>query len=435
MISKEEFFRLQDLAFADPDGSDSTPFESDSTKSVSRISASRDVPSDLERLSAVSTTSQQHDSQGARQEILKEVVAAREDMQSALEDHVSVTQVSSISDIPKTHKVLERLPTALKVLPALPTKRKADEMITSTAKQPPAIKIEHRTRSALSSDAPSSSSPTGHNFNITGIFTGLVFYFVPNSRNNLARNLRMKKVEQLGGKIVSQFDTATITHLVVDKNLNSSIVNRIIGRESIPRSIAIFNEFWTPDCVVYGKLMDHSAKYSVPGMESRGPPIAPIFPPLARRTSSQSQSDAEERSLQIKNPPENKYNIVADTPEDEDNVLSLTSFSPTVAFLESSATTTSFVPKTSRPSDELDEALRVVHNLGDVLLEEESEFDEDIDNEDQSKWQAKFKCMMPHLKSSSGVAGPNDFVIQKVTGLHKIDLKLMPLAANHARLL
>lgn len=255
-----------------------------------------------------------------------------------------------------------------------------------------------------------SKSDIGSRPKAPSLFDGFVFYFVPNSRTNVARNLRMKKVEQLGGIISPHFHTTIVTHLIVDKNLSFSLVLRTISCDNIPDSITVLNEYWTPDCIITGKLLDHSVKYTVQGMENLGKPALSAASSLAIQTIGHRQigsSNQEEQSLQIKKP--KLKGELSLHMSDSSNA----SLSPTVAFQDPVPDPDEFVPCTRRALDDLDQVITVVNRLGNIQLEEEcGETDDGLKT--TLEWQSKFKCMTPHTESNASGKCINEFVIEKV---------------------
>lgn len=208
------------------------------------------------------------------------------------------------------------------------------------------------------------------------LFDGLHFFFVPNSRVNKARDLKMRKVESLGGTVMTTWSDR-VTHLIIESTFSAKPVLMYLNLKSLPAGVKVFNEHWTPDCVIFNTLLDGGTKYQVLGFDV----------PTA--------VEADESSLQIKEA------VKHVTPQN--TVQSIVSISPTVAFKRSDG-----------PKDELDEAIAAIDQLGSIRLEGE---DVDLDEEAREtiSWQRKFKCMESHPHKARQQIGPNDFIIEKVS--------------------
>lgn len=264
---------------------------------------------------------------------------------------------------------------------------------------------------------------------ITQLFSGCRFYFVPNARTNTARSMRMDKVAQYGGVVLSHFKISEVTHIIVDKNINAAIVLRTISETKLPDSIKVYNELWTPDCVVYGRLIESSARYYILGLE---PPkscvaLADVAEVDAGEIDSDDAEDTAQPSLQIKQPRRSRYVVPTEEETDSRQTMDVSDarISPTVAFAISSSDSTARIHETQVPKDELAEAMTLLHNLGSTPLDEEIEDLEQpadastrdsIDERDvKRQWERNFKCMKSHVTSSTKAADPNDFLIGKVS--------------------
>ncbi|CCG83541.1 putative DNA polymerase POL4 [Taphrina deformans PYCC 5710] len=241
----------------------------------------------------------------------------------------------------------------------------------------------------------------------------MVFYFIPNSRLNPARSARMQKVEALGGLILSCFDEHKITHIVVDRNITGSVVLQHLKLDTLPSSITVYNEQWTPDSVIYGRLMEAVPKYQIEGMEW-----------LDRRSEhpknvehiDNSGDKYPDASLKIKAAKHGHLPVLPNTVSDEESQI-LESVSPTIAFLDSNISLLEgSTPQ--RPKDELDSTIKALGKLGPVQLEDEEDLEDGIANDqDHRKTFAlqNFKCMQAHVMSTlSSIQGPNDYVIEKL---------------------
>lgn len=240
------------------------------------------------------------------------------------------------------------------------------------------------------------------------LFDNLVFYFIPNSRINKARDLRMKKVEQYGGTIAKQF-SQSVTHIISDKGYTANLILKATALEHLPPGMHAFNELWTPDCVIYGRLLETNTKYEISGLATQLSEVA---------SPSRTEQDSQPKSLQIK-PTPMKDNVR--TPQNSASQPSDLTISPSVAFARSNEKLDR-VP-TTQPKDELDVAMDAVHRLGSTMMAHESQEEEDSNGLAASPhesyvqrrvWQDKFKCMAAHPQNKPPNLGPNSFVVERV---------------------
>ncbi len=80
-------------------------------------------------------------------------------------------------------------------------------------------------------------------------FRGTIMLFIPNSRVNGARRLRMEKVAKYGAVVAASYKQP-FTHVIVDKTLTATQVLKLADWTTVPPHIVVVNEFWTPDCIL-----------------------------------------------------------------------------------------------------------------------------------------------------------------------------------------
>lgn len=289
------------------------------------------------------------------------------------------------------------------------------------------------------------------------LFTGLIFYFIPNSRVNMARNLRMKKVEENGGRIADTFDAQDITHLVVDKNLNAAIVHKATQVLAFDLSVTVLNEFWTPDCVIYNRLLPVTDKYRVQGISYSD--LQQDTPSVMGAQSSKEMDKLPDKpqSLQIKPRETRQDQIETSLPSTPTHSLQASlvksTISPTITFARTQhlvhlqKSSSEVARSWTEKNDELEYMLSTVRALGDVRLEEEQQLAalelSEIEDKPYSMGlpsnlssESRFRCMQPVKMDKSKDCGPNDFIIAKVM-LAVIDriAVLSVVATDHARVL
>lgn len=295
------------------------------------------------------------------------------------------------------------------------SKRKASEVVVSTPEE-----SAHITKRITSIQLPAALILPRHTpkipERIPKLFADLVFYFIPNSRTNVARRTRMNKVEQLGGLILPRFDAGRITHIIVDNGINANIVLKHIDKAAIPDHIMILNERWTPDCVIFSRILESTDQYWVSGFEDRDSET-----PKLREEKVNSVEDIaveETGSLIIKDMKPRLPIRESNTVESSGSSLVGSTISPTIAFAVQN-TVAIRIPDTPQAVDELEITMATVRMLGDVQLEEEPQ----ASPEEVAKRRVKthnlqgqehFRCMKPHTVGDSNPSGPNDFVISKV---------------------
>lgn len=399
VLSKAEFFILQDEVFESRAATENSKIVRNELKGLT-------TTNDAESLLEGPATGL-----GITQRFTEPARFSKKTPEVGIVSSLKACQVSSISDVSQP-VIVERVADLddMRTRALRRQKRSNREKLAQTSD-----KIQPQDVVMAQNDCASSSAITHASAIVKNdLFEGLVFYFVPNSRTSVARNLRMKKVEQFGGVIVSKFDVAQVTHIIADQNLTASMIQISIGLSFIPESIRVYNEFWTPECVMYGRLIEVSDRYLVAGTEHCDP--LQTSAQMATKSVSTSQirkemSLGQESSLQIKKSKTIESQRLH-TPEHCHR-----SISPSIAFLNSSLSTSELVQNTLRPQDELDETVKVVQQLVQVM------FDEELPNSKEASlsWQSSFKRMTPHITSSkaSSTQNVNDFVIDKVSLLQK----------------
>ena len=113
------------------------------------------------------------------------------------------------------------------------------------------------------------------------LFHGLVFYFIPNSTVSGARRRRMEAIRQNGGIVTDRW-VAGVSHIIADQHITGEYILHAMRWEQAPACVAVVNEFWAPECLMYGRLQDPSkGKYVIEGLVSQTP---------SKHSSSSAQS-------------------------------------------------------------------------------------------------------------------------------------------------
>ncbi|KAK2596177.1 hypothetical protein QQS21_006382 [Conoideocrella luteorostrata] len=104
------------------------------------------------------------------------------------------------------------------------------------------------------------------------IFKGLSFYYIPNNDIAPARRLRINKSREYGA-VWAREDALAATHVVVDKEIDFSAVEKILGtgqkqqqQQQQEKEVRVVNEDYPIDCIRFRSMLDHKQKkYQVPG--------------------------------------------------------------------------------------------------------------------------------------------------------------------------
>lgn len=98
------------------------------------------------------------------------------------------------------------------------------------------------------------------------LFSGLHFYFFPNSRTNRARALRIDKASEHGAIFCQQLN-AKVSHIIVDDGMHwDEFTKHHKSAEPMAKDVVIVNGRYVADCLSYGMLLTHEQRvYQVPG--------------------------------------------------------------------------------------------------------------------------------------------------------------------------
>ncbi|KAK2742592.1 hypothetical protein FQN57_005218 [Myotisia sp. PD_48] len=87
------------------------------------------------------------------------------------------------------------------------------------------------------------------------IFKNLVFYFIPNNEISPARRIRMEKTIEFGATRAAEFDSS-VTHVIVDKNLDYGDVIKYMGVEAAPADVILVNDTYPSECIINRNILD-----------------------------------------------------------------------------------------------------------------------------------------------------------------------------------
>jgi DNA polymerase IV len=115
--------------------------------------------------------------------------------------------------------------------------------------------------------APENISPTASSEQL--LFSGLHFYFFPNSRTNRARALRIDKATQYGATFCPQW-SSKVTHIIMDDGMQyEEFMKYHKDLVSVPENVILINGRYVADCMSYGVILTHNQRlYQVPGRQT-----------------------------------------------------------------------------------------------------------------------------------------------------------------------
>ncbi|KAK4464181.1 hypothetical protein QBC42DRAFT_221308 [Cladorrhinum samala] len=191
------------------------------------------------------------------------------------------------------------------------------------------------------------------------LFNGLSFYYIPNNNSNPTRKLRIGKAQEYGARWTR--DLSGASHVVVDKNLSYTDIQKILGFSPNP-SLILVNEDYPIDCVSFRSLLNpDQQKYWVSGF-----PSAQNKPPTVGQALATTSPENEQSSLQIKELP--KAGTRESTPANEDAPPQKAPSTPKVQNEKPS-------PRHSEPApgDELSEYIELLKQYKDLPLDNDED--------------------------------------------------------------
>ncbi|KAL2423378.1 DNA polymerase lambda [Exophiala dermatitidis] len=251
------------------------------------------------------------------------------------------------------------------------------------------------------------------------MFSGLMFYFVPNNDICQARRFRIHKAIQYGATWANEW-YAEVTHIIVCDNLDAKEASKEFWCREIPMGPIVVNVNWLIECLSRKVVCEpHWNRFQVPGFadlqKERKPasPSRPLQPPVNKQAVDPPlQKSAGGTARRSHRSP----SVYSDLHEDD-----------THSGLEENAAECARLEEESDSEDELDNAIDAVRDLGHLPLEQS--FDEgvappaELHNMDQAlttfqangkapKPNAAFMCMDKHDGKNGD--NPNAHTIEKL---------------------
>ena len=258
------------------------------------------------------------------------------------------------------------------------------------------------------------------------IFKGLQFYFFPNTDTNAARRMRIAKALEFGATWQKDFND-TVTHIVVDKAMDYSLLTKFLKRDDLPSHVVVVSENWPAECISYKILLNpKQVQFKVKGYEP-----AQTVRPVSTSSYRSLQVKPAGKAVKARQPETPSEGRRAPTPpaavsSDDDDDDEVYGAPPTV--VPSGKTATTKVQST----EEFDAAVRQARELQHVPLDNDEEGfsrpsssegpqtnDEQRQNDGlnllkkkETKFQTlqdKFQCMQKH--TGPNTTNPNAFTI------------------------
>ncbi|KAI1616624.1 DNA polymerase IV [Exophiala viscosa] len=236
------------------------------------------------------------------------------------------------------------------------------------------------------------------------IFTGLLFFFVPNNDEDSIRRLQIHRAVEYGATWANEWYD-DVTHIIVCGDLDVSQASKIFTAGKLPHGPALVRENWVTDCTSAKELKDPARqRFLVPGFEhlDQHPGTVP----------SLSRSISCEDSESLRPAPQTKRGDTTPSRPDP-NAKSR------------------FQDEDTESEDELDSALKDVCELGN--LPDEPSFDDNaapstdkdesdpaldmlMANDNIRKENAGFQCMEKN-DGSTDKSNPNEATIEMLQKL------------------
>lgn len=129
------------------------------------------------------------------------------------------------------------------------------------------------------------------------VFKGLVFYFFPNDDKNPARRMRITKAREFGATWQQNWSDS-ITHVIVDKAMDYSLLMRFLKIDCLPSNVVLVTEKYPSECISFRAMLDpRQPQFNVKGYTHP----EKLKPKLGLQVEAvRPMSAGSDRSLQLK---------------------------------------------------------------------------------------------------------------------------------------
>lgn len=255
------------------------------------------------------------------------------------------------------------------------------------------------------------------------IFSGLHFYFFPPDDKNPARRMRITKALDFGASWRKEW-SEDVTHVIVDKHIDYSLVLKYLKLKAIPSNVALVMENYPSECISYRTILD--AKHPQFKMKGFSPPAVASKELSAVPTTVPTSHASSNTSLQLKPAGKNGGARRSETERSEETALS--SQPPELCLGEQPAGSPSPGPSGAASTEEFEAVILQARQLQHVPFDDEdgptsrptssegpdtgqeegSSTISDLLKQNKRKTQKvsdKFPCMQRHTRDDPG--GPN----------------------------
>ncbi|KAK3720418.1 hypothetical protein LTR37_003830 [Vermiconidia calcicola] len=99
------------------------------------------------------------------------------------------------------------------------------------------------------------------------LFSGLHFYFFPNTDKHPARKMRIAKAEEFGATWEREFNDQ-VTHIIVDKAMDFRLLTKFLKQDNLPSRVAVVSEKYPAECLSFRAILDpQQLQFKVKGYE------------------------------------------------------------------------------------------------------------------------------------------------------------------------
>lgn len=95
---------------------------------------------------------------------------------------------------------------------------------------------------------------------ISQIFTGQTFFFIPNDNRAVPRKRRIDKAILHGARWARAWTPSSVTHVIVESDRTLRDVAKVIGEEHLPANIALLRDTWLTESLSYKEMRDITAR-------------------------------------------------------------------------------------------------------------------------------------------------------------------------------
>ncbi|KAK3691127.1 hypothetical protein LTR37_018880 [Vermiconidia calcicola] len=128
------------------------------------------------------------------------------------------------------------------------------------------------------------------------LFSGLHFYFFPNTDKHPARKMRIAKAIDFGATWEREFNDQ-VTHIIVDKAMDFGLLTKFLKQDNLPSKVAVVSEKYPAECLSFRAILDpQQLQFKVKGYEP------PATKPATARLQNSPPLKIAGRSVMARHP-------------------------------------------------------------------------------------------------------------------------------------